>query len=135
MITAKSFDEIKMGEKEFFSKTFTEADLGLYSGITGDFNPLHMDVEYAKQSRFGERVVHGILVVGLASSVLGMKLPGIGTIILDMTFRFIAPVKIGDTITVEAKVVDKIERKKFVKFDTIFRNQKGEEVIKGDTLV
>jgi acyl dehydratase len=127
----KSYEEILLGEKASFTKTITEADITIYAGLTGDFNPIHIDAEYAKTTRFGERIAHGTIALGLIAPVVGMKLPGMGSILLHQEAKFTAPVKIGDTITAEAEVVEKIEENKSVKLKTRFYNQNNIEVILG----
>lgn len=127
----KSYEEILLGEKASFTKTITEADIIIYAGLTGDFNPIHIDAEYAKTTRFGERIAHGTIALGLIAPVVGMKLPGMGSILLHQEAKFTAPVKIGDTITAEAEVVEKIEENKSVKLKTRFYNQNNIEVILG----
>jgi 3-hydroxybutyryl-CoA dehydratase len=93
-----------VGEKASATKTISEADIYAFAGLTGDFNPLHVDAEFARQSRFGERIAHGLLTAGLISTVLGMHLPGPGGIFLSQTLKFLRPVRIGDTITATAEV-------------------------------
>ena len=127
----KTYEEINLGDKESFSKTITETDIVVYAGLTGDFNPLHMNSEYAKKTRFGQRIAHGTIALGLITPVVGMKLPGLGSILLHVEAKFIAPVKIGDTITAEAEVIEKIEKNKSVRLRTRFYNHKGEDVIVG----
>jgi 3-hydroxybutyryl-CoA dehydratase len=127
----KTYEEINIGDNASFSKTVTETDIIIYAGLTGDFNPLHVNSEFAKTSIFGERVAHGTIALGLIAPVVGMKLPGLGSILLHMEAKFIAPVKINDTITAEAKVIEKIEKNKSVKLATRFYNQRGEDVVQG----
>src|SRR3970040_1405560 len=93
------------GEKATFAKTITEADISAFAGLTGDFNPLHVDAEFARRSRFGARIAHGMLTAGLISTVLGMRLPGPGGIFISQTLNFRRPVHIGDTITAIAEVI------------------------------
>lgn len=88
---------IKIGDDASLSRTITEADIVNFAGITGDFNPVHVDAEYAQQSMFGERIAHGMIMAGLISAVLGMHLPGPNAIYLGQDLKFTAPVKIGDT--------------------------------------
>ena len=135
MIAEKTFDEIQLGEKASFSKTISETDMYLFAGITGDFNPLHINEDYAKTTIFKGRVAHGILTAGLISAALGTKLPGPGSIYLSQTLKFKAPVKIGDTITAEVEVVEKIEEKSDVKLRTTCKNQEGRVVIDGEAIV
>jgi 3-hydroxybutyryl-CoA dehydratase len=123
------------GVSASFTKTITEADIVLFAGITGDINPLHIDAEYAKQTRFGRRVAHGMLSASLISTVIGTKLPGTGAIYAGQTLRFVAPVYVGDTITATARleVYDR-ERGKMT-LSTICRNQDGIEVVTGEAVV
>jgi len=129
------FEEIRIGDKASFSKTITEHDVYTYAGITGDFNPVHIDAEAAKKSMFGTRVAHGMLSVGLISAVLGTKLPGPGTIYLGQEIAFKAPVRFGDTLTAECEVIEKVEDKKIVRLSTVIRNQDGKEVLTGKATV
>lgn len=131
----KSFSEIQIGEKASFTKTISETDVYLFAGISGDFNPLHVDEEYAKTTSFGTRIAHGGLAASLLAPVLGMKLPGLGTVALETTTKFRKPVYFGDTITCLVEVTAKIERLKAVKMKIVWSNQKGEVVSKGETLV
>ena len=103
-------DELQPGMSASTSKTVTEADIILFAGISTDVNPAHLDEEYAKTTRFGERIAHGIFTAGFVSTVIGMYLPGPGTIYLSQTLAFKAPEKIGDVVTVNVEVVEKIEK-------------------------
>jgi 3-hydroxybutyryl-CoA dehydratase len=110
----KTFEEVRIGDAAQISKTITEADIVLYAGLTGDFNPMHVDAEFAKQTYFGERVAHGPLSLGLIAPVIGLQLPGPGCILLSLTGNFRAPVKIGDTVTARAEVAENSpSRKRF----------------------
>ena len=131
----KSYDELEIGEKASFSKTITETDVYLFAGISGDLNPMHVNEEYAKSSHFGTRVAHGPLTMSLAAPVLGMKLPGLGTIAVELTTRFKAPVYFGDTITVTGELVEKISGKKWVRVALAWINQRGETVAEGSAVV
>ena len=131
MTKERKFEDIEIGEKASLSKTFTESDVQAFAEITGDFNPIHIDEEFAKKSIFKERVVHGILTVGLISNVLGNVLPGPNTIYLSQEAKFLAPVKIGDTLTAECEVIEKRKEKKILKMKTIVQNQDGKVVIEG----
>ena len=131
----KSINELEVGMSAEQSKTITETDVNLYAGITGDFNPMHINEEYAKTTRFGGRIAHGGLAEGLIAPVIGMKLPGPGTIALERSVRFKAPVKIGDTITAKATVAEKITEKNIVVFKCEWTNQRGEIVMEGTVKV
>lgn len=127
----KTFDEIQIGETASFTKTITETDVYLFAGISGDFNPLHVNEEYAKTSPFKTRIAHGGLAASLLANVLGMKLPGLGTVALEVTQKFRNPVYFGDTVTVAVTVAKKIERMKVVEMNILWSNQRGETVSKG----
>jgi acyl dehydratase len=107
----------------------------LFAGISGDFNPLHVNEEYAKSTKFGTRIAHGAVAQSLIAPVLGTKLPGLGTIALEIRCRYLAPVYYGDTITATARVAEKLEEKKWVKMDATWTNQRGETVASGEVLV
>ena len=109
----------EIGRKECMAKTITESDVCLFAGVTGDFNPAHMDAEWAKESVFGERIAHGMLTAGLISAVIGMKLPGPGTIYLEQEAKFLRPVKIGDTITAEVEIAEVLKEEKGVDRRTV----------------
>jgi len=131
----KSIDEIEIGEEASFTKTISESDVYLFAGITGDFNPLHVNDEYAQKTQFGERIAHGGITLSFVAPILGMQLPGVGTIALELSGKFLAPVKFGDTITVTAKVTAKDESKNRVSLSVIWANQEGTTVCIGETTV
>lgn len=129
------YSEIKIGDDASFAKTITEADVVQYAGITGDFNPIHIDAEYAKDSMFKERVAHGMLVSGLISAVLGTRLPGPNSIYLAQDLKFTAPVKIGDTVTALVTVTEKRDDKRIITLKTTVSNQRGEVVVDGRAVI
>ena len=102
----KTIDELKVGDSAQFSKTVSETDVYLFAGITGDFNPAHVDEEYAKKTYFGTRIAHGLLPAGFISAVLGTRLPGPGSIYLRQELTFLGTVKVGDTITARVEVAE-----------------------------
>ncbi len=131
----KTIEQLNIGDKACFSKTISETDVYLFAGITGDLNPAHINEVEASQGIFKGRIAHGILVTGLISTVLGMYLPGPGTIYMGQDLRFLAPVKIGDTIQAEAEVIEIIKEKNRVRLKTTCVNQEGRLVIDGSALV
>ena len=131
----KTMDQIKLGDSAAFTKTVTETDIILYAGVSGDFNPAHMDAESAKSSMFGQRIAHGMLSAGFISNVLGTQVPGPGTIYMGQELRFVKPVFIGDTVTATVTVTERIEEKNRLKLDTVVTNQRGEAVITGTATV
>ncbi|MEW9095740.1 MAG: MaoC family dehydratase [Clostridiaceae bacterium] len=127
----KTIGEINIGDKASFSKTLTETDVYLFAGISGDLNPAHVNQVEAEKTMFKGRICHGMLVSSLISTVLGMYLPGPGTIYMSQELRFLAPVKIGDTCTATAEVIEKNEEKNRVILKTTVVNQHGKVVIDG----
>ncbi len=127
---------LEIGKKAFFAKTITETDVALFAGITGDFNPIHIDEESAKKSVFKTRVAHGMLSGSMISTVLGTKMPGPGTIYLEQNLKFKKPVYINDTVTVCVEVSDIINPEKGIyKLNTVVTNQNCEIVTEGYAVV
>jgi 3-hydroxybutyryl-CoA dehydratase len=131
MPEGKPIHELNIGDSAQISKTITESDIELFARATGDFNPVHLDQAYAEKTLFRERIAHGLLSVGLLSAVLGNILPGHGTIYLSQEVKFLAPVRIGDTITAKVEVIELIPEKNRAKFRTTCTNQDGKEVVEG----
>ena len=129
------FENLKIGMKESISKTITETDIILYSGISLDCNPEHLNKEYAEASRFKKRIAHGMLTAGLISAVLGTKLPGEGTIYLEQNLKFKQPVYLGDTITATCEIIDIIKEKRKVILSTICINQDEKIILTGEAKV
>jgi len=121
-----------VGQTASVTKTITEADIVQYAGISGDFNPVHIDAEYAKGTRFGQRIAHGLLTASLLSRLLGMQLPGPGSIYLEQTIKFLKPVFIGDTITATAEVLEYDKEKSILRLKTECRKQDGTVVLAGE---
>lgn len=132
MIHGKTIDQLKVGDTAEFAKTVTESDIYLFAGITGDLNPAHINEEYAKNTFFKGRIAHGMISAGFISAVLGTLLPGPGTIYLRQELNFLAPVRIGDTITACAEVVEKLTEKNHVRLRTSCMNQDGTRVLDGE---
>lgn len=130
-----NYDQLEIGMKASFSKTVTETDVYLFAGISGDFNPMHVNEEFARLTPFGTRIAHGALPQCLIAPVLGMKLPGLGTIALEITTRFRAPTFFGDTITATAEVAEKLEDKRRVRMLLVWTNQREEIVATGEAVV
>jgi len=124
-------EEFWVGQRDSFTKTVTEADVTTFAGLIGDFNPIHVDAEYARKSRFGQRVAHGMLTGGLISAVLGNKLPGPGSIYLSQQIEFLTPVFIGDTITATVEVESWRSDKRILTLKTDAYNQEHEQVVTG----
>ncbi len=137
-VYGKSFDEFNVGEKMTFPPiTVTEAHIVTFAGLSGDYNPLHMNEEFAKKSIFKTRVAHGMLTLSLMSGPLGMLVAGTAMAFLGMTAKLTAPVRIGDTIRVEAEVVEKKPSTKYeggtIRMKVLVKNQKDEVVAECET--
>ena len=123
-----------LGKTAHFSKTLSETDLYLYAGITGDLNPVHVDEEYAKKTKFKKRIAHGLLTASYICMPLGMYLPGPGTIQISQFLEFLKPVYIGDTISVNLEVTEILEKGR-IKIRTLLKNQDSEIVLDGFAIV
>lgn len=138
-IKCKSFSDFNVGDRASHTKTVTEADVILTAGISGDFNPLHVNETFAKTTQFGKRVVHGVFSAMLISTVLGMKLPGSGALYVSQKLDFLKPVFIGDTLTAVAELVEKFTKRdgmlKFLRIKTDVLNQDDVVVTEGEALV
>jgi 3-hydroxybutyryl-CoA dehydratase len=130
----RTFDQLEIGDTDRFSKTVTETDIYLFAGVSGDMNPAHIDESYAKGTFFKTRIAHGILSAGFISAVIGTRLPGPGTVYMHQSLNFLAPVRIGDTVTAMVEVVEKLEKKR-VRLKTTCVNQDGVLIIDGEALV
>ena len=130
-----TISEMKLGDSASFTKTVSEHDVYTYAGVSGDFNPAHVNEVEAQKGMFGKRIAHGMLSAGFISTVLGTQLPGPGTIYMGQELRFTKPVFFGDTITATVTVAELIPEKNRAILDTVCTNQNGEVVIKGKATV
>ena len=131
----KTIEEIKVGDTARFSKTVSESDVYLFAGVTGDLNPAHVNEQYAKDTFFKTRIVHGMLSASFISTVIGTMLPGPGTVYMRQDISFLAPVKFGDTVTAVVEVAEIIAEKKRVRLKTYCVNQENITVVDGEALV
>lgn len=133
--TVRIYDmEYYIGQQGSFGKTISESDIYCFAGICGDFNPIHTNKRIAKESIWGQRIAHGLLGSSLISTVLGMYMPGPGTIYLSQTLEFKAPIFIGDTIEANAEIIELMKNRK-AKIRTTILNQKNILVISGEAIV
>jgi 3-hydroxybutyryl-CoA dehydratase len=124
-------NEIKIGDTASYQRTVTEADVAMFGGISGDLNPAHFNDEYAKETIFKGRIVHGMLTASYFSTVFGTYLPGPGTIYLAQDLKFLKPVKFHDTIKAVVTATEINAEKNKVTFETVAYNQNGDVVVKG----
>lgn len=127
-------EDISIGMKEVFTKTITDADVVMFAGVSGDNNPLHFSEEFASQTRFQGRIVHGMLTASLLSTLVGTRLPGPGGAYMSQELKFLKPVRVGDTVTAEMTVVeiDRIKQRAYL--DAVCK-VKGESVVIGRGVV
>ncbi len=133
------WDDYKVGDSAKFTKKITEEDVMKFAEVSGDYNPIHVNPEFAKTQMFGKQVAHGIISAGLISAVMGVKLFGPGILYGEQTVRFVKPVFFDDTLTAIATVKEKFTKKegklKFIKCDTKVYNQNDELVTDGEGVV
>ncbi len=129
-------NKLKIGDEGYFQKTITEADIVLFAGISGDFNPVHVSKTEAEKTIFGERIAHGMLGASLISTAIGMYMPGPGTIYLEQNCKFMRPVMIGDTLTAKVQIKEIVNKEKgIVRLENKVFNQREEVVIVGESVV
>src|SRR5678815_68841 len=116
--------KFKVGDSAEITKTIEQADIDAFANVTGDHNPVHVDEEFAKTTRFERRIAHGMLTASLISAVLANKLPGEGSVYLGQTLKFLAPVFPGDEITARVTVLEIREDKPILKLETVCVNQR-----------
>ena len=133
------WDDYKVGDSAKFTKKITEEDVMKFAEVSGDYNPIHVNPEFAKTQMFGKQVAHGIISAGLISAVMGVELFGPGILYGEQTVRFIKPVFFDDDLTAVATVKEKFTKKdgklKFIKCDTKVYNQNDELVTDGEGVV
>lgn len=127
----KTIDDFVPGQRASFTKTFTDDDVQRFVAITGDVNPLHVDEAFAAATRFGRRVVHGMLTASLFSTMVGMFIPGTGAIYRSQTLEFLRPVYVGETVTAHF-VIRSVDRAKHrLTIDAWIENAEGERAVEG----
>lgn len=126
---------LNIGDTFSATKQITDAEIRTFAELVNDYNPIHLDDEYAKTTRFGKRIAHGMLSGSLISGVLGYQLSERKVLYLSQTLKFTAPVFIDDTITATATVVKIREDKPIVTLETVCTNQDGEPVVKGEAVI
>lgn len=127
--------KIHIGDQFAVTRTISDELIRSFAELSGDHNPIHLDEEFASNTRFGRRIAHGMLSGALISSVLGNKFAQESIVYLSQTMRFVAPVFVGDTITVTATVASIREDKPIVTVTTVCSNQNGETTMTGEAAV
>jgi 3-hydroxybutyryl-CoA dehydratase len=127
-------EDLSVGQQAMFGRTVTDADIAAFAGVSGDTNPIHLHDGFAKGTRFGQRIAHGMLGAGYISTVIGTKLPGPGAVYISQTLNFIAPVLVGNTITAIATITAIDDKRRRVTLKTQCLN--GDKVvIDGEAIV
>ena len=129
------FDQLEVGTRGSLKRTLTEEDLILFAKVSGDTNPVHLDQDFAEKTPFNGRIAHGMWTTSLISCALATEMPGPGGIYLGQEVKFLRPVKVGDTVTVELEVTAINERRKRATISTNVVNQLGKTVVKGSAEV
>lgn len=112
-----TFEELSLGMRETLLRTVMETTVTQFAAVSGDINPIHLSDDYAAQTRFGQRIAHGMFTASLISAVIGTRLPGPGAVYLSQTLRFLAPVKIGDVVAAVVQVAEMVEKGRRVRLE------------------
>lgn len=127
-----TYDSLEIGDSFSIPRFISEDDVLTFARVTGDDNPLHVDAEYAESTRFGQRVVHGVLLLGLISKVLGRDFPGPGSIAVSLACRFLRPVRLNSEVRVEVRVVEKLAKRGYVKCKTYIYTEENRMALAGE---
>ncbi|OZC04248.1 MaoC family dehydratase [Rubricoccus marinus] len=131
---AHTYDSLSVGDTFTFTRSVSMADVQSFADVTGDDNPIHISEEAGAASRFGQPVVHGVFLLGLASKVLGRDFPGDGSVAVSLSAKFLRPVPVGSEITVEVKVAEKMDRHKHVRI-RLYCYMNGKMCVGGEAVV
>jgi len=131
----RAYEDIMIGETASRSRIITEKDIIAFAELIDDSNPVHLDAEYAKTTMFGERIAHGMHSASFFTTLIATRLPGIEGVYVSQEIKFIRPVRIGDTITAQAAVIEKNDAKRRITLKTTVTNQHGELIIDGKGIV
>ena len=133
-VTNFTYDALEVGQKATFSTAVEERHIQLFAAVSGDRNPVHLDAEYAATTMFKERIAHGMFSGALISAAIACEMPGPGSIYLGQQLKFTRPVKLGDTLTVELEILEKLPKNR-VRIATRVFNQNSEQVVDGEAEV
>ena len=133
-VTNTPYEALEVGQKASYEKSVEERDIQLFAAVSGDRNPVHLDAAYAAGTQFKERIAHGMFSGALISAAIACELPGPGTIYLGQSLKFTRPVKLGDALTVELEILEKLPKNR-VRIATRVINQDGKKVVDGEAEV
>ena len=131
----KTYETLEVGESYETTRRITAEDVQLFADVTGDDNPLHVDADYAAQTQFGKPIVHGVLLLGLVSKVLGRDFPGHGSVAVSLQAKFLRPVPVGSEVRIEVKVAEKMERHRHVRMRIYAYNEQGKMSVGGEAVL
>jgi acyl dehydratase len=131
---AHTYDSLSVGDGFAWSRVLTMDDVRAFADVTGDDNPIHVSEDAGAESRFGRPVVHGVYILGLASKVLGRDFPGHGSIAVSLSAKFLRPVPVGEEVTIEVKVSEKIEARRHLRIK-LYAYCNGKMAVGGEALV
>ncbi|NBV41298.1 MaoC family dehydratase, partial [bacterium] len=134
-MTSKPFDAFQVGDVATLTHVITQSDIEKFVALTGDDNPLHVDKKYAKTTVFKEPVAHGMLGASFISTIIGKHIPGDGALWMSQSFEFLLPVRIGDTLTISAKILEKHDSQRMFVLETDIINQHKQLVVRGQAKV
>ena len=131
---AHTYDTLQVGDDFTLHRIFTAEDVRIFAELTGDDNPIHVDEAYAATTRFGKPIVHGVFLLGVVSKMLGRDFPGPGCVAVSISCRFLRPVPVGDEVTFQVRVSEKIERYRHIKM-RVFAYLGGKTVFSGEVRI
>lgn len=129
-----TYESLQIGDSFKIDRMLSPADVAEFAHVTGDDNPLHIDPEYAAGTRFGKPIVHGVLILGVISKVLGRDFPGPGSVAVSIQARFLRPVPVGTTVTYEVRVAEKIEKYRHIRMK-VYAYLGGKMVMGGEAVL
>ena len=129
-----TYEALEVGQSYTMERVITAEDVKIFADITGDDNPIHVDADYAAETRFGKPIVHGIFLLGIISKALGRDFPGPGSIAVSISCRFLRPVPVGSSIQVEVKVAEKIEKRRHIRMK-VFIYRESKMVLGGEAVL
>ncbi|MBY8997112.1 MAG: MaoC family dehydratase [Candidatus Thorarchaeota archaeon] len=129
------YSDLSIGQSAEVTHTVTEEDIKTFGDLSGDYNPLHFDEEWAKTTMFKGRIAHGLLTAAYISTAIGMKLPGPGTIYMGQSMKFLGPARIGDTITARVEIIDLNDENERITLKTMCTNQDGKLILDGEAMI
>jgi acyl dehydratase len=124
-----------LGDSATITRTISQSDVHAFADLSGDHNPIHVDAEFAASTPFGKPIAHGMLVASLFSKLLAQEIPGEGTVYLEQSIRFLAPVFVGDTVTATITADAWVKEGKILDLTTEVHNESGTKVISGNARV